>query len=290
MILKKPTRVGGSRAILVWWRGWTNDNTCRSRKGGETERARGREKRMVGRCLAYAAVVAYSSVATYSTGHAQPRAVIELFTSQGCSSCPAADKLMGEYTSDPGLVAVSLPIDYWDYLGWKDTLADPRNSARQKGYSKARGDREVYTPQVVVNGSLHAVGSDRDAIERAIEESRHDADIMSLPLKVAISDGHLVVSVPERDIHAGAHLLIWGLAKAVTVEIKRGENNGKTITYHNVARRWIPLGPWSGKANSWSIPLKDVEGDGIQEAAVMMQAGTVEKPSAILGAAMASLH
>src|SRR6185437_9593644 len=87
----------------------------------------------------------------------EPRAVIELFTSQGCSSCPAADKLLGELAADPSLVPISVPIDYWDYLGWKDTLADPRNTARQKSYAHVRGDGQVYTPQVVVNGSVHAL-------------------------------------------------------------------------------------------------------------------------------------
>src|SRR5262245_55076196 len=96
----------------------------------------------------------------------QVRGVVELFTSQGCSSCPAADRLLGELASDRSIVALSLPIDYWDYLGWKDTLAKPRHTARQRGYAQQRGDREVYTPQVVVNGALHVLGSDRGAIER----------------------------------------------------------------------------------------------------------------------------
>src|SRR5438552_15310242 len=91
---------------------------------------------------------------------ADPRAVVELFTSQGCSSCPAADKLMGELGQDPSIVAMSLPIDYWDYLGWKDTLALPGHSKRQRAYARARGDREVYTPQAVVNGAMHVLGSD----------------------------------------------------------------------------------------------------------------------------------
>src|SRR3982750_148877 len=84
---------------------------------------------------------------------AEPRAVVELFTSQGCSSCPPADKLMGELIHDPLLVAFSLPVDYWDSLGWKDTWADPRNSERQRAYARVRGDRGVYTPQIVINGS-----------------------------------------------------------------------------------------------------------------------------------------
>src|ERR1700734_961380 len=87
-----------------------------------------------------------------------PRGLLELFTSQGCSSCPAADKLLGELAADPSLVAISVPIDIWDYLGWKDTLANPKHSARQRAYAKARGDREVYTPQIVVNGPTPGLG------------------------------------------------------------------------------------------------------------------------------------
>src|SRR6202046_633992 len=110
---------------------------------------------------------------------AEPRAVVELFTSQGCSSCPPADKVIGELAKDPSVIALSMPIDYWDYLGWKDTLADARFSARQKAYSQVRGDREVYTPQVVVNGSLHVVGSDRAGIESAIGATEKTAGVMS---------------------------------------------------------------------------------------------------------------
>src|SRR5713226_9060869 len=126
---------------------------------------------MVRRSLAFAVVAVCSTVAA----HAEPRAVIELFTSQGCSSCPPADKLLGELSSDPSLVAISVPIDYWDYLGWKDTLADPRNTARQKAYAHVRGDGQVYTPQVVVNGALHALGSDKAVIEAAIASSRKNS-------------------------------------------------------------------------------------------------------------------
>ena len=100
----------------------------------------------------------------------EPRAVLELFTSQGCSSCPAADRLLGDFASDPSLIPLSVPIDYWDYLGWKDTLASPADSARQRAYARVRGDRQVYTPQIVVNGAMHALGSDRAAIERAARD------------------------------------------------------------------------------------------------------------------------
>src|ERR1700710_1626336 len=117
-------------------------------------------------------------VALVCPAHAEPRAVVELFTSQGCSSCPPADRILGELAKDPTLIALSMPIDYWDYLGWKDTLADARFSARQKAYSQVRGDREVYTPQVVVNGSVQVIGSDREGIEEAIASTGSAAGVL----------------------------------------------------------------------------------------------------------------
>src|SRR6516225_723159 len=121
-------------------------------------------------------------VAIIRPAHADPRAVVELFTSQGCSSCPPADKIIGDLSSDPSIIALSMPIDYWDYLGWKDTLADSRFSARQKAYSKVRGYREVYTPQAVVHGEVHVVGSDLAGIESAIGATRKTEGVMSVPV------------------------------------------------------------------------------------------------------------
>jgi hypothetical protein len=241
-------------------------------------------------CLACAIVVAFTT-ATVSYAGAEPRAVIELFTSQGCSSCPPADKLLSQFTADPSLIPISLPIDYWDYLGWKDTLADPRNSARQRAYSRVRGDRDVYTPQVVVNGTLHALGSDKDAIEAAIASSRKSGTTLSLPVTMTIADGRLLVSVPGGgEGHSLAEVWLCGLLKAATVAIGRGENRGKTITYHNVARHWVKLGNWSGQGETWNVPLQEFGDEGIDEAAVVVQAGTIDKPSAVYGAALSTIH
>src|SRR5918998_4558273 len=99
---------------------------------------------------------------------AGPQAVVELFTSQGCSSCPPADAMLVELAARPDVVALTLPVDYWDYLGWKDTLAQPGFTARQRAYAHLRGDRQVYTPQVVVNGTRPSVGSDKAAVERTV--------------------------------------------------------------------------------------------------------------------------
>jgi hypothetical protein len=245
---------------------------------------------MVRRCLAYAVVVVCSA-APLSFVQAEPRAVVELFTSQGCSSCPPADKLLGELANDPSLVAISVPIDIWDYLGWKDTLADPRNTARQKAYAHVRGDGQIYTPQVVVNGSLHVLGSDKTAIERAIEKSRKNGAMNSPPVSMAMADGHINVSIADAaDAHPAAEVWLCGLVKAVTIAIGRGENKGRTITYHNVVRRWVKLGDWAGKTHSWSMPSQALKGDGIDEAAILIQSGSVEKPKAILGATLAAIH
>src|SRR5215831_3918591 len=127
---------------------------------------------------------------------AETRAVIELFTSQGCSSCPPADQLVGQLAKDPSLVAMSLPIDYWDYLGWKDTLATPGHTARQRGYAQVRGDRAVYTPQVVVNGVVHVQGSDKAAIDRAIAQTGQQPGTLSVPVTLAVEGGRINVTVP----------------------------------------------------------------------------------------------
>src|SRR3954454_24160771 len=133
-------------------------------------------------------------VAVIRPAEADPRAVVELFTSQGCSSCPPADKILGDLSGDPSIIALSMPIDYWDYLGWKDTLADSRFSARQRAYSHMRGDRDVYTPQVIVNGAAHVIGSDRARIEGAIKDTGKTDNVMSLPVTMTLSGKLLNVS------------------------------------------------------------------------------------------------
>jgi len=245
---------------------------------------------MVPRSIA-GVILATCWIGTLSLAQAGPRAVVELFTSQGCSSCPPADKLLGELASDPSIVAISVPIDYWDYLGWKDTLANPRNTARQKAYARVRGDGQVYTPQVVVNGSLHALGSDKEAIEDAIEVSRKHGAMSSPSLTLAIANGRIDVALAAGgEPHPGAEVWLCGLSKAVTIAIGRGENTGRTITYHNVVRRWVKLGDWTDTAHSWSVPTQNVKGEGVDEVAVLVQSGTVEKPRTILGATLAALR
>jgi hypothetical protein len=215
----------------------------------------------------------------------EPRAVIELFTSQGCSSCPPADKLLGELAGDATVVALSIPVDYWDYLGWKDTLANSGHSARQQAYAHVRGDREVYTPQIVVNGSIHVLGSDHSAVERAITVTGRNTSIMSVPVEASVTGSNLSVKVTAGRQHAGGEVWLCPLARSVPVEIGRGENRGHTVTYHNVVRHWVKLGDFTGSDQSWSVPIADIVSGDVDGAAVLVQQGTPDKPGVIMGAA-----
>jgi len=222
---------------------------------------------------------------------ADPRAIIELFTSQGCSSCPPADKLLAELRNDSSLLTLSLPVDYWDYLGWKDTLAMPGHTARQKAYSQVRGDREVYTPQVVVNGIAQALGSDRGEIEKAVAQSHQNVSTLSVPLHVTIANERVTVTVPNGSGDAAAgDVWLCPLSRSVTVGIGRGENHGRSLTYTNVVRRWVKLGTWAGKSETFTVPIDAIKFTGIDAIAVMLQSGSADKPGAMLGASVASLR
>ena len=249
------------------------------------------------RHIAFAAALIFGTAASIPAARAAGlRAVIELFTSQGCSSCPAADKLMGKLAGDPTLLTMSLPVDYWDYLGWKDTLALHAHSERQRAYAEARGDRAVYTPQVVVNGVMHVLGSDRTAIEDAIAKTDSVAKPLVLPVAISVADGKIVVNVPDaKDARRHGEVWLCPISGKVPVTIGRGENRGRTLTYTNVVRNWVKLGEWNGKAETFTLPVTNLAGDhyslkDIDHVVVLVQGGPDAKPGVMLGAATADLH
>ena len=243
-----------------------------------------------------AAAICTASMTPLPASAGEPRAVIELFTSQGCSSCPAADKVLGELSRDPTLVTLSLPVDYWDYLGWKDTLALHGHSNRERAYADTRGDREVYTPQVVVNGIMHVLGSDKAAIEQAIAQTRQSAAPLTLPVTIAVADGKVSVNVPAANgENASAEVWLCPITGKAQIAIERGENRGHTLAYTNVVRRWVKLGDWSGKAETFSVPVAELaDADfslrDIDRVAVIVQSGVAAKPGLMLGAATVNLH
>ena len=209
----------------------------------------------------------------------KPRAVVELFTSQGCSSCPPADKLAVELAKDPGLVVLSMPVDYWDYLGWKDTLASPALTQRQRAYAAQRGDRQVYTPQMVVNGVEHLVGSDKDRIVAATTNAG-----AYLPLALEAAGAGYKVSVPAQPGKSG-QVMVLRVSHARTVAIGRGENGGASVTYANVVRAMTKIADWNGSAATYDIPQADVRNADSDGFVVLVQIGSETKPGAILAAA-----
>jgi hypothetical protein len=240
--------------------------------------------------LASSLALSCLAVLVAQSAQAEPRAVIELFTSQGCSSCPPADKLMAEYARDPSVIALSLAVDYWDYLGWKDTLALSGHTSRQRAYAKARGDREVYTPQAVIDGAVHALGSDKAAIEKAIRQTREHSSPL-LPVTIERAGDKLTVTVAaSKDEKGQGEVWLCPITRSVPVTISRGENSGHTLTYSNVVRRWIKLGEWTGKAQTFNVPLKDVQSSGIDSAAVIVQSSAASAPKLMLGAAQIAVQ
>ena len=217
----------------------------------------------------------------------KPRAVVELFTSQGCSSCPPADKLFSELSKDPSLIVLTMPVDYWDYLGWKDTLASPAFTSRQKGYSAMRGDRQVYTPQAVINGVSHAIGSQRSEIDKAISNSSQKDNILSVDVTINKTNGDFKASVAAAQGLSGE---IWVLPvlKERAVQIGRGENSGRSVTYSNVVRGMVRVGTWNGNAMTVDVPASALPAE-CEGFVVLLQAGSDKKPAQIIGAARQSI-
>lgn len=217
------------------------------------------------------------------------RAVIELFTSQGCSSCPPADALLKKYAQDPSIIALSFPVDYWDYLGWKDTFASPRNSDRQRSYAKARGDGAIYTPQAVVNGVAHANGSSKSEIEGAIDATSKAASLQKVPIRFWQESNTMNIAVgaatTDQDVRE-ATIWLGVVQTAGTVDIKKGENTGQSLVYTNVVRDITPIGLWKGQALKIQIPRGAVMLAETQKSVVLIQEG---RSGPIVGAAWAGL-
>ncbi len=223
---------------------------------------------------------AFATMGTMAAAQAQrPRAVVELFTSQGCSSCPPADRLAVELSKDPGLIVLSMPVDYWDYLGWKDTLASPAYTQRQRSYAVLRGDRQVYTPQMVINGQEHLVGSDRS---RVLGSTTGGGALMPITLE-AVGGGYRL-TIPARPGMSGT-LTVLRISRSKTVSIGRGENSGASVTYANVVRNMTKLADWNGNAASYDIPATDFKSGDSDGFVVLLQAGGDSRPGLILAAA-----
>ena len=235
---------------------------------------------------AAAAMAVVCAVPSFAGDILKPRGVVELFTSQGCNSCPPADAVLAELAGQGEVVTLGYHVDYWDYLGWKDTLARPENTERQKLYGKAFGKREVYTPQAVINGRVHVKAGKRESVDGALTELENKGDGLSIDIDVTRSGQSVIIDAAAAPSGKGdAHLVLVYFDPAKPVTIERGENKGQTITYANPVTSVQTAGMWHGKAQRFEFPRSEIDKKG--GCAILLQAVDQEGlPGPILGAAV----
>jgi hypothetical protein len=181
--------------------------------------------------------------------------VVELFTSQGCSSCPPADAYLVELARRPDVLPLSIHVDYWNYIGWTDPFASKQATQRQKDYSRSLGQKYVYTPEIVINGAAHEVGSDREACNRLIESAKMRPSGPTLTVERGASGVSARVSGSAE--HGPATLWLVRYEPEHTTRVLRGENGGRELRNVNVVREWRELGTWTGKEISLPLPGGD---------------------------------
>jgi hypothetical protein len=206
--------------------------------------------------------------------------VLELFTSQGCSSCPAADRLFGKYARRDDIVALSFHVDYWDYIGWKDTFATKITTDRQRGYGRSLSQRHLYTPEIVIDGRKHTVGSNGAEIDQTIGSVRK-APRSQVNVGLTVRDGVLVTMLSSKKHHA-AEVWLFEIDRKNDVSVNRGENSGQVLSYHHVVRDIRNLGRWEGGRQSFSSDLKSAREAGRDGVVVVVQE---HGQGAVLGAA-----
>ncbi len=225
--------------------------------------------------LALGAAAAFSSNLSENQGNprgpiAREPVLLELFTSQGCSSCPPADRLAAKLAKDPGLVVISRPVTYWDRLGWKDTLAREANTDLQRRYARRElaGRNGVYTPQIVADGSYGAVGSQERIVRSHTLHARSSqrAAIRS----EALNDGGYAVGIGGQS-SGGAELVLLAISSHETVNIGRGENRGRSVAYTNVLLDERVIGAWGGGKASFTIAAQQLQTPGADRYALVLR-------------------
>lgn len=211
--------------------------------------------------------------------------VVELFTSQGCSSCPPADAELSRLAEEGDVLALSYHVDYWNYLGWTDTLSSKANTERQYGYAKSLHRKNVYTPQAVINGQDHANGADGAAVSAIVTKLASVGAGLSIEVNASMGAEELNISVGSGE--GKADIVVVYFDEATTVQIKQGENAGQSITYRHSVRDMETVGMWSGKAVNLKLPPSVLSAHPGRGCAILLQVvGENGAPGRILGAAM----
>jgi hypothetical protein len=212
---------------------------------------------------------------------ANTKAVVELFTSQGCSSCPPADALLTSLAEREDVVALAYHVDYWDYIGWEDTFGAKDFSDRQRGYAKSWGSTRIFTPQMVINGGEGVVGSRRDEVHDAVTSAQ-----LPLPVSLVAHGDMLKLDVPADATLEDATIWLVRYLDRADVAIDKGENAGKTMVYTQVVVDRQPVGMWEAAAGAQiKLPLEQFAGEDNGGLAILIQAERNGLPGPILGAA-----
>lgn len=237
---------------------------------------------------AMAALILLSAAVSRAGDVVDPVGVVELFTSQGCNSCPPADEVLAELGRRGDVVALGYHVDYWDYLGWGDTLATPENTARQHEYRKAFAKRGVYTPQAVINGRVHVNGAKRTKVLDLLTTLDRDGKGLDVDVQVTRTGDSIVISVGDAAGALGeAHVVLVYFSPAQPVDIGKGENRGRKVVYWNPVTGTQAAGIWHGKAARFELPASEIEKKGEGGFAVLVQSVTADgAPGPILGAAV----
>ncbi len=242
----------------------------------------GKHKKLIGILFAMTAFAGLAGTGA-NAGDAEPVGVVELFTSQGCSSCPPADAVLGELSKQGNLVALSYHVDYWNYLGWEDTFSSKESTDRQYDYARTLGRKSVYTPQVIINGRDHINGADKRGINKKVSAFDQSGRGLNVPIEAALDGEKIKINIGEGDGKADVILVYFDRENAV--DVKRGENGGRKLVYWNSVRDIQTVAMWEGDAVELDLPVSLMSGKGYDGCAVLLQTMRSDgTPGAIIGA------
>ncbi|ASR08736.1 DUF1223 domain-containing protein [Rhizobium leguminosarum bv. viciae] len=212
-----------------------------------------------------------------------PKGVVELFTSQGCSSCPPADAAFRKLVNQGDVIALAYHVDYWNYLGWADTLSSKENTERQYGYAKTMGRSNVYTPQAIVNGRDHLAGADLNGINSKIDTYSSEGNGLTVPISAAMRGDELEIKIGAGQGKANVVMVYFDKEK--TIDVEKGENSGQKLSYLHSVTNVETVGMWDGKATSLTLPASVLQRPQLEGCAILLQSATADgDPAAILGA------
>ncbi len=242
----------------------------------------------------FASVVVFGAVALSAIAGAvradEPSAVhktvVELFTSQGCSSCPPADTLLRELSKRPDIIALSIHVNYWDYIGWKDPFASDETTARQHLYAAALHQRYVYTPEMVIDGAHEVTGSNEAEVISLIDEAAK-RNGTRLRIAAKMTGKKIIVDLPAGEAEEKASVWLLTMDHEHVTKVERGENSGRTLTDANVVREVKKLGEWTGKPIQLTADMDDEDDEDYAGCAILVQTGEI---GPVIGAAVVSLQ